>query len=238
MHVSGVGTFSFSTDGGDVQVAPEEGVDWARVADVYWRSVAPMVLQTRGIQSLHASGVLLPCGVIALCGISGTGKSTLAWALGERGRPLWADDVVTFECDADRDVVTRHVPFATKLRPAAAALLAGDAPRSEPDSHPQIDVAASRLAGVVILEQIRETEGRDAVALDRLSRLDALPAVLAHAYAFTTDDPHIKRRMINQYAQLVDQVPVFTCRFTTGLHNLHSTVDALQSTLTALCKAA
>ena len=62
------------------------------------RTSASTVLR-RGWEALHASAVLSPQGVVAFCAGSGTGKSTIARGLSERGYQLCADDAVAVKAD-------------------------------------------------------------------------------------------------------------------------------------------
>ena len=84
------------------------------VEDTYSRSVLPFVLQTRGWQVIHASGVQCPTGIAVFCGVSGVGKSTLQFGLTQRGYPPWADDAVAFMPDAYISQSLR-LPFRVRL---------------------------------------------------------------------------------------------------------------------------
>jgi hypothetical protein len=64
--------------------------------------VAPHVLLLRGIVVLHASAVQEAAGVLAFCGGSGQGKTTLARALAATGRNLIAEDLLIVRFTAGR----------------------------------------------------------------------------------------------------------------------------------------
>ncbi|GAB5447461.1 hypothetical protein [Gymnodinialimonas sp.] len=68
-------------------------------------SVFGAIAWMNGFVPLHASAVVDDGAVHAFTGASGTGKSTLAAALGARGFPLMADDVLVLDL-RDPDVVT------------------------------------------------------------------------------------------------------------------------------------
>src|ERR687885_2742131 len=98
MRMPGVGTFEFRTGSDVVGAFPEGDADDDLVRDAFRRAVLPMALQVLGREVLHASAVLGPRGVVALCAVSETGKSTVAYGLSRRpGYELWADDAVAFE---------------------------------------------------------------------------------------------------------------------------------------------
>jgi hypothetical protein len=67
--------------------------------DLHWQRVLlgrvlPDVAITLGYEALHASAVLAPHGVLAICAPSGMGKTTMALALARRGWPPFTDDVL------------------------------------------------------------------------------------------------------------------------------------------------
>lgn len=94
MHLPDVAAFRL---GMEVVAFPLPSAPPEPASDAFERSVLPMALQALGGEALHASGVLGPSGLVALCGDSGTGKSTLACALNAYGYLFWADDAVAFE---------------------------------------------------------------------------------------------------------------------------------------------
>ena len=60
-----------------------------------------VLLQQRGVLTLHAAAVQTDAGAVLLLGASGIGKSSLAAALAARGHPLLADDVTGVVAGAD-----------------------------------------------------------------------------------------------------------------------------------------
>ena len=87
------GTVRFLVTGGrDVLIDPL-GSDADDVAAFFIGSPFTVLLQQRGLLTLHAAAVATEAGAVLLLGTSGSGKSSLAAALGERGYPLLADDV-------------------------------------------------------------------------------------------------------------------------------------------------
>lgn len=81
----------------------ETGLHWQQVL---LGRILPNVGLERGYEALHASAVDSPEGVLAVAAPSGMGKTTLATELMRRGRPLFADDVLTLS--AERDGVCAH----------------------------------------------------------------------------------------------------------------------------------
>ena len=98
MLIEGVARY-LVTNGRDVLIEPLEGDD--EVAGFFCVGLPfTILLQQRGVATLHAAAVATEVGAVLLLGRSGIGKSSLAAALVERGYPLLADDVTGVMLDA------------------------------------------------------------------------------------------------------------------------------------------
>ena len=230
MHLPDLASFRFTSRGDEVAAAVTGAATDELVLDAYQRRILPMALQVSGREVLHASAVRSPAGVTALCADSETGKSTLAFGLGSRGYPVWADDLVAFEV-SDHGGVAISLPFTMRLRPPASALFKknADAPFAEADDLVSSGGESSPLAAICVLR--RESDLTSPVAVQRLSSGEALAAVLSHAWAFALQQAERKRQMINHYLDLVAKVPVFEVSFPSGLENLPATLDAIETVL-------
>lgn len=172
-----------------------------RVEDTYWRSVLPLFLQHRGAQALHASAVVGPTGVVAICGRAGAGKSTLAYGLSRRGHRVWGDDAV---------VVTAVDPPQTVSLRGELKLLA--------DVREHFDLSAG---GITF-----DTEGGTEAPLSRIFMLragardesvtpsirglkagEAFAALVENAYVYRYEDG--KRAMSEFFLALLKSVPVW-----------------------------
>lgn len=214
IELPGVGSFRFGS-GQHVTVFPVNGVRDETVEDAFRRIVLPMALQAGGEEVLHASAVVGPAGLVAVCAVSGTGKTTLAYALSRRGHPLWADDAVAFELRGD-GVLARPLPFTVRLKGESATFF-GDAPTDtlyEPE--------AERLAAILILER------GEVSAVERLETAGAFPRVLEHAYCFDLDESERKRAMMASYLELVARVPVHRVRMQPRFDRLPELLDRLE----------
>lgn len=234
MHVPRVGSFLLGDDVKPTEVIALEGAPRWVVEDTFYRTVMPTALQLHGSEVLHGSAVIMPGGVLALCAHSETGKSTLAYALQERGFPLFADDAVVF--GVDREMVRlRPVPFAIRLRKPSAEHF-GARPREltrvTGELAPLVGTV-DEFAGICVLERLPEADAsRPAVEIRRLAPAEAFPLVLPHAYCFTLRDTARKSLMMRQYLTLLRQVPVFRMRFSTGLGHLGEIIEALTAAVT------
>jgi hypothetical protein len=224
MRLPGVGVYRWDESSEAVTAIPEPGAGEEAVVDTYRRCVLPMVLQTRGIQVLHASAVLLPDGVLALCARSRTGKSTLAFALSrELDRPLWADDAVAFEPSPWREVRSIPLPFSLKLREQSAEHFGVAAPPAPPPP--------PRVAPLRALFTLSRSESLEAPRVERLSPARAFTALLEHAYCFDVDDPAPRGPMVGRYLELGARVPAFELRFPTDLELLPATLAEIERAL-------
>ena len=81
-----------------------------------------MALHAHGDEAIHASAVLLGDAVVAFCGRSQTGKSTVAYGLHRRGCRVWADDTLVFDASADiaRQSHTRTDCGSEQKRPSTS----------------------------------------------------------------------------------------------------------------------
>jgi hypothetical protein len=223
MRFPGVALYHWSGTSPVVTATPDPAANETLVADAFRRCVAPMVLQTNGRQVLHASAVVLPDGVVALCARSRTGKSTLAYAL-SRGldRPLWADDAVAFEPLPDGGVATIPLPFSLKLRPAAAAYFGTGTQAAGEHGESSELLAVFTLARSDSVREPRAT---------RLTASRAFTALLEHAYCFDLENPVFHERMVSQYLELSARVPTFELEFPSRFEALPATVDEIQAAL-------
>lgn len=230
----GLATFVFDGTADLVEAIPHRPGQLARIFATYHHAILPMALQLRGLEALHASAVRVRAGVVAFCGASGTGKSTLAYALSRRGYPLWADDTTVVETAGDA-VRSVFVPCRTYLRSDAAAALAADRPTvgRATAARPSAEVVGdpAPLAAVVILRRRDDSADRVGVRAVPLPPPGALRAVLAHAGSFAIAEAggtDRKRRMIGVYLAVAATVPVLELQFRAGLEHLPAVLDAVE----------
>jgi len=230
MDLPGLATFCFDERSDHVVATPHPGIAADAVAELYWHSALPLVVQARGGEVLHASGVLMPRGVVALCGASRSGKSTIAYGLHRRGYRLWADDAVALEV-TEPAITALPLPFDVRLRPATAALfgLGEEAVRlARGDSSGPVGRAPAPLGAVCILDRRRGAPG--SLMLAPLKASEAYPALLANAHCFSLEDPARKRLMLDRYLSLVARVPIVALAVPDRLEGLPAILDALERT--------
>jgi hypothetical protein len=217
LHLPGVGTFNFDPSG--VEAVVGEEVPTEKIRDAHRRLVLPLALQALGQEVLHASAVTLEAGAVAFCAESGTGKSTVAYALTRRGHPPCADDAVAITLGRDGAELI-PLPFALRLRPPSAAHFGEDSQGLEV----QQPADPQRLAAIYVLQRAEEGGG-----VRRLDRAEAFPALLAHAYSFGLNHEPRRRRMLEHYLRLASEVPVFRVVLASGLSELDHTLDEIEA---------
>jgi len=225
VEVPGVARFFSSIDDrGCVTAIPHPDARLDEVVDTYRRSAVPLLLQALGTEVLHASAALTADGVIGCCGAARTGKSTLVFALAQRGYPVWADDALAVDL-ATEPVTTVALPCEVRLRPSATVYFEGrgitPGARMAPDGS---DQSPQPLSALVVLA--RSTRG--ALTVERLPPARAFAALLSHAYCFSLQQTDDKRRLLERYLALATRVPVYRLEFEPRFDVLPDTVLALE----------
>lgn len=223
MHFPGLAEFHFTPASATVRAVAAPGARLEAVHDTCRRSVLPMALATRGLEVLHASAVRTSRGIVAFCGESGTGKSTIAFALSCRGPRLWADDAVALDLSGPGCFVV-PLPFSIRLRRQSAGYF-----RVAADIRHRTPCEPAPLTALCVLRR-----GIRGTAAARLSPAEAFSALLAHAYCFTLRHAEHKRRMIEHYLRLSAMTPVFEVRFQAGLHHLSTILDTIERAIDRL----
>jgi hypothetical protein len=199
----GVAWYRFD-ESGAVCCWPDPGVS-EHVASATFERLRPLILQRLGLEALHASAVLYEGAAVAFCGTSGTGKSTLAHALAQRGHARAADDFLVLDVGERVEALT--FPFQPRLRPVSRLHL-GAGPEG-----------LTGLAGRVPLSAIlllRRDDVHEPARVTRLEPAAAFHAVLPHAHCYSYDDAGCRRRTIEHYLRIGQRVRVFEVAFAPG----------------------
>lgn len=231
-NLPGIGSYRVEPDGA-VLAVPEPGARYPLVLDAYRRTVLPQALQFFGREVLHASAVVGPAGIVGFCAYSQTGKSTLAFALAQRGYPPWADDALAFETGGETSTALA-LPFAVRLRPESQEYFAVEPlpPETEPQNGTVITVGADRepIAALCVLARGAEEEPS---AIESLEASEAVTALLPHAYWSTLADEPRKARMIQTYLELANTISTFAVTISPALDKLPELLDELERTVLA-----
>jgi hypothetical protein len=188
-----------------------------------------LILQALGWETLHASAVLMPAGLIAFCGDCESGKSTIAYGLSRRGHAQHADDAVVVR-PGPAGVRAVRLPFGVRLRPASAAFLGFIAEHREFQDVVPIGrlegnmVSAHPLAAVFILSRIAAGPATS----HRLAASEAFKTLLPHARCFNAHDEVSRRRLVYHYLEMVATVPVYDLGVPSGLSHLSAVLDCIE----------
>lgn len=218
--------FRYSRGTGNVLVYTLETASPRAVLDTFYRSALPLFLQHAGYESLHASAVLTDSGVIAFCGISGTGKSTLAFRLSQLGTPIWTDDALVLDMNTDHPGSLAMPFFPRGIGNDPGQVLGqGEWIEESLTVHDRFDlehVIRAPIAAVYLVDRPRGNQARIAEPVVSYSTGsgEALTGLLSHAYVFSLEDQERKRRMISYYAALAARVPVMRLTLPNGIERL------------------
>jgi hypothetical protein len=221
------------------------------IEDIFHRSATPIILQAFGREALHASAVLIDQRVVGFCGLSESGKSTLAYAIARLGYPHLADDALLLdfaETGEPGGPLVKLLPFSPRLRPAsqlffgigqqslvenASDLIRTAPPRVTPSLSPTGPTATSaqgtreRLSGRLGMLFVLDRNGAPTPRITQMPEADAFTHVLTHAYCFNPVDERSKRRIVANYLSLVSQVRVYRLEFTGELRHLGGMANAV-----------
>jgi hypothetical protein len=226
LQVADVATFRFQPGGDEITAFVAATASHASVVDAYRTIALPLALQASGYEALHASAVRTPQGIVAFCAQSGTGKTTVAYALGRRGNRPWADDALVLDIPEDGAILAHQLPFRANVRDetrVAYGTADDEVPAGAGDEEPV------SLAAVCVLE--RTVAGGDAPGAHRLHPTEALPCLLEHAHRFDLSDPDVRRRTVQSYLRVAARVPVLRVAFVPGFDRLEALLDTIESAI-------
>jgi hypothetical protein len=233
LHVLNVASFRLDGDGRTVAAFPRHGANDEQVMAEFQHTVVPVMLHLRGSEVLHGSGITTPRGVVALCALSETGKSTLAYGLSQRGYPLSADDALVLDVQ-HRSVQVQTLPFQVRLRSTAARYF-GFPDEQQTLGRLRHDVRHETeplpLAAVCVIRQVVPRAGEAVAQVEHMAAANALPRVLEHAIYFDAHDASRRRSMLQHYLAVVEHVPVYDVSFCPGFEVLPAVLDVVERLL-------
>jgi hypothetical protein len=180
--------------------------------------VLGFVLRRRNVTCLHASAVGIRGHAVCFCGSAGYGKSTTAAALGLRGLPLLAEDIVALEESGGEFSVVPGYPRVC-LWPESVSLLFGGAdalPRLTPTwekHYLELDGRRAKFApaklplGLLYLFAGRSGE-QGVPRVEKLSPREALLELVQNTYMNWVLDREQRAKEFETLCRVVQQVPV------------------------------
>lgn len=227
VRLHGIGTFRVAPNGG-VLAFPEPETPFSLVLDAYRRTVLPQALQFFGREVLHASAVVVNGRVVGFSAYSKTGKSTLAFALAQRGYEPWSDDALAFDTGPE-GARTLALPFAVRLRPESRDHFGVDPlPAEERPENGSIDVGATSLPLAAICVLRRPDEGTMRPLVEPMPAGEVVSSLLPHAYWASLADSRRKERMLRAYLALAGKIDAFRVTMPGSLDDLPELLDRLE----------
>jgi hypothetical protein len=217
LEVPGVATFVCGLEPGAVALSSAEGASQEAIDDVLFRGIAPILAHRSGLETLHASAVEFEGEVVGFCGDPHSGKSTIAYALAQRGHPQWSDDVLAIDADS-RPARAVPLPFTPRLRNPSASFLAA----AESDLRAQEEPLP--LGTMFLLA--RNPNGE--VRLERIMGADAFTTTVGSSLFL--EDVHGERRdrAIGHFLGLAAEVPLIRLEYPSDLRLLDRVLDAVE----------
>jgi predicted ATPase len=232
MHWPGLATYRFDSVSNYVLAYPTiKGRDHL-VEDTYLRSVLPFVLQMRGWQVLHASGVETLSGVAVFCGESGVGKSTLVFGLTQRGYKSWADDAVALLLN-EISPQSLRLPFRVRLLSNSIQYfkLTGSSINTI-DKPSSADMSMAPLTAIFFLSRAKYQDLHSKRSMIvRMKSDQAFSHLLQHAYCFMPDNAEFRKKLAEDYLELESAIPTYHLIIPEGLEHLPQVLDEIEQTL-------
>ena len=217
----GLGVFSFALHSRAVRVYPAPQAREDVLADTFVRILQPAILQALGWQAVHASAVAGPTGVLAFCGLAHSGKSTLAYALSRLGFSHFADDALVINV-VDDSVRAHALPFTARLRRATRVHFELDELASPRIARPP---ATTPMSAFFLLRQDASQAGPP--KRERVPAARAFSQLMTHAHCFDVADPAESQRIVEDYLEIVERVPVFSLTYRPGFEQLDELLETV-----------
>lgn len=215
LWAEGFGRVLIAADGGELLCDPaRERADWTTIL---WAQALPFAATLRGLEVLHAAGVVTGAGALLLAGEPGAGKSSLAAALVRRGAGLLGDDALALRWHEGRlvahpSVGLLHLRAAEHARLGAAERSALGVPAELAGKwrYARAVARAAPLAALFLLERSARSP-----VVERLERVDPFD-LLASTFNLSIRTPERLRRQLDVVAALAAGGHVYRLRVQPG----------------------
>jgi hypothetical protein len=228
--VAGLATFGFSADDDLVTAFVEPDVAYDDVVHSFYTTATPLIAWALdGLEAIHASAVRHPLGVIAFCGPTESGKTTLAHALAARGHERFAEDAVAFRVDGN-GALAIALPFTVNLREPTREHFGASSLPSPADVHVATS-AESPFTAVFLLDP--GDESGETPTIEQLAPAEAMLALLPNAHRFKNQPAARERRMLEAYLALVDEVAIYRLTYSQAFEQLETVLSRVEAAVAA-----
>lgn len=216
LHAPGVGCILVAPDGSELLCDPAPGSGgWTTLIPA---QALPLAATLRGLEVLHASGVVMGDKAVLFAGAPGAGKSSLAAALLHRGAKLLSDDTVALELRdgalvAHPGAALLHLQAAEHDRLSARERADLGAPTTFPHKrrfHPRVSASPAPFGRLFLLE--RATHGPP---VERIEAVDPF-ALLASTFNLSVRTPARLVRHLDLAAALAATEHIYRLRIQPG----------------------
>jgi hypothetical protein len=235
--------FAVSSDGRRVRWRKLDDVPDEVLFTYLLGQVLSFCLLARGIEPLHATGIVVEGEAIALLGGCGFGKSTLAAAFLSRGYPMLTDDVLVLEFEGQTVLAHPSLPRVKLTPESAATVLNGRQaiPMNRFTSKMIFELKASQhVAHVVPLRAVYllpKTSSGSRIQVRRVHGRASFIPIIKNTFNDSVLAPERLKQQFAFAAQLANAVPIKRLAYPKRLELLPAVVDAILADVTGKSKA-
>ena len=214
------------------------GPKWDRDAEeILVHRLLPRVVQLHDYHVLHASAVARDGKALLFCGLSGTGKSTLAAYLAQsRGWSLMCDDACVLALGDELPYVSTTCTGLSLFGDSVDGVRLARSGRTRkvaqglkqmciPAASSQTKTAV--VAGILILGQCADGTTRDLVAIRSLTPAESVANIGTHLVRFNPVDLDARQRQLAFLGRLVGLAPVRLFNYPRRFESLSVVADAI-----------
>jgi len=218
LHAPGVARILVAPDGSELLCDPAPASpEWTTLIPA---QALPLAATLRGLEVLHASGVVWGGQAVLFAGAPGAGKSSLAASLLHRGATLLSDDTIALELRAGVPIAhpgaaLLHLQSSEHDRLSARERAVLGAPATFPHKrryHPRVSAFPAPFGGLFLLE--RATHGPP---IERAEAVDPF-ALLASTFNLSVRTPERLVRHLDLAAALAATERIYRLRVQPGMN--------------------
>lgn len=207
----GIADFKICPTSFDIVCFRQIGIPDETIRHLLLDQIIPRLLCHVGEQILHASCVKLGNGVVAFCGGSGIGKSTLAAYFSTRGHSILSDDCILIKNHQNKNICIPNY-LGIRLREDILSLFMSGK-KTVPVAHygmkrrvllqEEKEETVNNLRNVFVLTDPRLEQTKPCISLDKISSLRATIELIKNSFPLDITD---KNMMGDQLKKLVSIV--------------------------------
>lgn len=217
------------------------GSSWESFQSYLLAQVLSFALLKQGIESFHATVMLMEKGAVGLIAPCGQGKSTLAAAFLKEGYPLLTDDLLVLKEEDHGFLAFSSFP-RIKLFPRVARGLLGKqitgAPMNPHTRKLVIPLGPSLshchpapLKAIFVLRGRPARSRSKGISIKTLSRRRAFLELMANSFNTVIKEPERIRRQFDLVARLTAAIPIKSLSYPRSLARLPEVVQAVRENL-------